>query len=273
MDIRPSTELSDTEKLLRHALQTRKAAEECMWANIFNSAIKGNEWFKDQAVEPAGGAANYTYLYYIFRALNDMHPRRILEFGLGQSTRLVSQYAAFYKDSHALIVEQSREWYESFRHKFDESNTEMVFLEAASREMTDAEKEHVLKVCAENRHFVFSEGLPKVFPDYSYYVDIENNQRLLSEKYDLVLIDAPGPLNWRQEVFGRRDILSLTGNLADEFVILIHDTDRYAQLVLASDLIDILEKERQVELSYYTKMGFKSTTVIASPKYAYLVTS
>ena len=60
MDIRPSTELSDTEKLLRHALQTRKAAEECMWANIFNSAIKGNEWFKDQAVEPAGGAANYS---------------------------------------------------------------------------------------------------------------------------------------------------------------------------------------------------------------------
>lgn len=273
MDLRPSTELGDTEKLLRHALQTRRAAEECMWANIFNSAIKGNEWFKDQAVEPAGGAANYTYLYYIFKALNDIHPQRVLEFGLGQSTRLVSQYAAFYKEAHALIVEQSCEWYEIFRHKIDESNTEMVFLETATREMTEDEKEHVLKVCAENRHFVFSEGLPKVFPAFSYYVDIAKNQRLLSEKYDLVLIDAPAPLNWQQESFGRRDILSLTGNLSEEFVILIHDTDRYAQLVLASDLIDTLEKERQIKLSYYTKMGFKSTTVIASPRYAYIVTS
>lgn len=72
------------------------ALEEIRWGQIYNSTIAGSEWLKDQSVSPGRWAVGYNYLYILYRILNDVKPTNILELGLGQSTKLMAQYAAFY---------------------------------------------------------------------------------------------------------------------------------------------------------------------------------
>jgi hypothetical protein len=54
-------------------------------AQFFRGTIEDCEWLKYRSFSPGGWAMDNAALYTLFRILNDVKPKNILEFGLGQS--------------------------------------------------------------------------------------------------------------------------------------------------------------------------------------------
>lgn len=69
---------------------------EILWANAFHDTIIDSEWLKSKTFSPGRWGVGYQYLYVLYRVLNEIKPRNILELGMGQTTRMIGQYAAYY---------------------------------------------------------------------------------------------------------------------------------------------------------------------------------
>ena len=162
-----------------------KLQSEVLWANIFSSTIRGSEWLSDSiSLSPGRAALGYPALYALYRILNDVHPRNILEMGLGQSTKLISSYMdniGKTEDYHHYVVEHNKSWIDFFMSTFEVSNrTEIVNLPAVHEAMD---------VPGNNGKDVF------------HYDGFE--QALGDKKFDLILIDGPNG----SEVYSRVDII------------------------------------------------------------------
>ena len=82
-------------------------------AEVFHDRIQDSPWFVRQKLSPGNYAVDYGFLKTLYNVLSAMRPENILEFGLGQSSKLVHQYAAHYR-ANALTCENSDEWIEFF---------------------------------------------------------------------------------------------------------------------------------------------------------------
>ena len=69
--------------------QQGRILEEIHKAEIFSSTIADSEWLKFKSFSPGGWAADYGLLYTLYRVLNGMRPQNVLEFGLGQSSKMI----------------------------------------------------------------------------------------------------------------------------------------------------------------------------------------
>ena len=118
---------------------------EIMWACIFNNAIDTETWLKNKSFYPGRWAIGYPVLYVLYRILNEVKPKSILELGLGQSTKMITQYAAAYEDVKHYVVEHDDEWIHFFeRDTAVSANTEIVKLD---REMKTKPKfDHIADV-------------------------------------------------------------------------------------------------------------------------------
>ena len=115
--------------------------DELYWAQVYNSTIQNSAWLGDKSVSPGRWAIGYNYLYVLYRILDDIRPTRILELGLGQSTKVIGQYAMRCNASERVdhvVVEHDDEWAQFFfrRNKPLCQNTKVVTLP-----LIDIEKE------------------------------------------------------------------------------------------------------------------------------------
>ena len=76
-----------------------------IWAEIFNNVISNSSWLTNKSFSAGRWAVGYQYLYVVYRILNEVRPKNILELGLGQSTRLFGQYAASDVEVQHIVVE------------------------------------------------------------------------------------------------------------------------------------------------------------------------
>lgn len=58
---------------------------------------------------PAGGAADYKLIYLLGRVLSELRPPSVLEFGAGETTKLLSTYAS-HSGARAVTVEHDSSW-------------------------------------------------------------------------------------------------------------------------------------------------------------------
>ncbi|WP_221394279.1 hypothetical protein [Dyadobacter sp. NIV53] len=144
--------------------RSEKKTDETNWSIIFNSAISGSTWFKKQSLYPGRWAAGYPFLYILFRVYNDIKPRNILEFGLGETSKLSYQYHEASVGSKLTIIEQDQNWLNFFSNTIHNvvPNTILLNLEYKSIEGFETK---------------VYEGLL---------------QKLNSEKFDFILVDGPG---------------------------------------------------------------------------------
>lgn len=145
-------QISEENKRLSDALernkdkinQTMRIAEEATWAAIFNNTIGQSNWLQNKTFSPGRWAVGYPALYVIYRVLNEISPKRILEIGLGQSTRMIGQYAAAHTGVKHLVVEHDPEWISFFSNDFSLSNqTKIVQL---SRKMVKHKESDAVRV-------------------------------------------------------------------------------------------------------------------------------
>lgn len=197
------------ERSRREAANASRRASEAVWAEIFNNTIAGSTWLKDVSFSPGRWAVGYPYLYVMYRVLNEMRPKHILELGLGQSTRMIAQYAAAFDDVEHIVVEHDPEWIQFFCNSFQlPANSKIVPLELEMVPYKEAEAVRVYK------------GFEQAFS---------------GQKFDFISVDAP--LGSDMKLYSRIDILKIIPDaLKDSFSILIDDYMRIGEQNLVDEL-------------------------------------
>jgi ribosomal protein RSM22 (predicted rRNA methylase) len=107
------------ERVRWQSMESTRYASEAVWAETFNNTIAGSTWLKNTAFAPGRWAAGYPVLYVMYRVLNEVRPKRILELGLGQSTRMIAQYAASHEGVEHFVVEHDPDWIAFFQNDFE----------------------------------------------------------------------------------------------------------------------------------------------------------
>lgn len=217
----------------------RKKTDEITWSAIFNSAIIDSSWFKIKSLNPGRWAAGYPMLYILYRVYNDIKPKSILEFGLGETSKLSYQYHEAFPESELTIIEQDQNWLNFFSKNIHNVIPNTVLLDIEYRNVNG-------------------------FETKTYDGLIE---KVKGKKFDFILVDGP----WGSDHFSRYQVVDLAENdhLADKFVIIIDDYDRKGEQETASKLREILKSKgiTFVEEAYH---GIKSTLLICSGSYKFL---
>ena len=222
---------------------------EILWANLYHDAIIESEWLKDKTISPSGSlgmAVGYNFVYPLYRILDEMHPKNILETGLGQSTRLTAQYAGYYKATHS-VVEHDPNWAKFFLESF--------------KGMSDYSKLYVTPL-----YMADHEGIPyyayqnfeKILNHIAYLTNVEGGY----PKFDFIVIDGPFGGGKR----ARRDIIAFIPQcLNDDFVIMIDDCGRPGEIHLCNQIQSILQSNGiKFASTQYSASGINKVGIITS---------
>lgn len=218
--------------------EIRNINKEILWAETFNNTVSGSEWLKDKSFSPGRWAVGYQYLYAVYRILNTVKPKKILELGLGQSTKLLSQYAKANKVVKHIVVEHDQEWIDFYKKENEVAeNTEILKIEREYRKYKNDDKVLAFKEFKEN---------------------------LKGQKFDFISIDAP--LGANAKIYARVDVLEILPEcLEKDFVMVIDDYNRKGEKNTVNEIERIL-KEHNISYCKGIYYGEKECMVISSEK-------
>lgn len=211
---------------------------EILYAQRFNNTIIDSHWLKYQNFSPGGWAVDYSFLFILFKILNCMRPSSVIEFGLGQSSKMIHQYASYYKKD-AITIEHDKDWVDFFQK--------------------DKEGDYHINIKLMNLEMINYKGT-----ETRTYAEIEKN--CVGNKYDLIVVDGP----FGSEHYSRSQIINLAkDNLARTFCVIIDDTNRIGEKETISELFTVLES-RKIEYLHKTYKSIKSFTVVCSKDLRFL---
>lgn len=220
----------------------KNTVKETLWAQIFNSTIAQSSWLEKTDFSPGRWAVGYNYLYVMYRLLNGTKPHSILELGLGQSTKMISQYADHTDGVTHHVVEQDQEWIGFFNQEFRLSRkTQVVCL--PTREISFLEDDRTLVYDGFQKKF---EGL----------------------KFDFISIDGPG--HSRSTLYRRVDLLEIIPDcLGERFVMLFDDTNQ-ATCKKSLQLIEEKLHESGIPFCKGVYAGEKEIILLCDPSQQFL---
>ena len=215
---------------------SNKQFKELYYANLLHDTISNSNWLKDKSFSLHGWAANYSFIYMLYRILDVARPMHILEMGMGQTSRLTSQYIANCNLNATLdIIENDAGWIATYKPQLAQGENIKVHL-------CDLE--------------LFKDGKSEC-RKYKYLSDITKDT-----KYDLIIIDGP----WgAKQTLPRSNILDLinNGNLSDDFIIIFDDAERTGEQNTIVNTHALL-KEKNVEYLTFKRNGIKTQQILAS---------
>ena len=169
-----------------------------------------------------------------------MRPSNVIEFGLGQSSKMIHQYASYYKND-AVTIEHDQDWVDFFQN--DKQGDYHINIKLMDLEMINYKE-------VETRT----------------YAEIEDY--CIGNKYDLIVVDGP----FGSEHYSRPQIINLAkDHLAKTFCVIIDDTNRIGEEETVSELFAVLES-RKIEYCHKTYKSIKSFTVVCSRDLRFLTT-
>ena len=202
LDSMKEEQLRFAQNLMKCQEETYRYAKENNWGFVFNNAIADSKWIKKQSFSFGRWAIGYPCAYVLFRVLDEIKPRKILELGLGQSTRLLGQYADNEQDVEHLVIESDHRWIDLFK------SNDMI---CRSSEIVPCG----WKFCSyKNVKNI------RVFEDF--------DKKIAGRRFDLIMIDAP--IGGDMKEFSRIDVLlNLPDCIGESFVIIMDDADRQGE--------------------------------------------
>ena len=230
-----SAEIEKVNKILCNTQETINKASEVIWGQIFNNTITGSKWLTDKTFSPGRWAVGYQFLYVLYRVLNEVRPRKILELGLGQTTRMISQYAEADSQVSHKVVEHDIKWEAFFKRDFVlSSQTEIIQLP-------------LIEKCYQDDKLYAYQGFKEMFSD---------------NKFDFISID--GPFGFLSKDYARMDILELLPNcLEKSFVIMIDDYNRDGEQNTIKLIKQILDNA-SIKYAFGKYEGQKHMAIITS---------
>lgn len=228
--------------LQNHIFSLYGCQREILWAEIFNNTISASSWLKNKSFSAGRWAVGYPYLYVLYRILDEIKPKNILELGLGQSSKMISQYADHNSDVSYQVVEHDLHWINFFSKNFTlTKNINIVNLAFTYENYKKAINVRVYEKFAEN------------FGD---------------KQFDLISIDAP--IAGDMKDYARIDVIKILPNsLAENFVIMLDDVNRIGEQNTLSEIIDKLQQNNITHhVGIYS--GEKDSVIICSEKLKFL---
>lgn len=228
--------------LTRGLIMNRQVSNEILWANIFHDTIKNSEWLHNQPFSPGRAAIGYPTLYALYRILDEFRPQRILEMGLGQSTKMIGSYVKWQekqgKKCQHFVVEHDASWIDFFVNSFELSpNTQIVQLDL-NKVRIDTEDGNETEV---NMYDNFAE-------------------RFRGEKFDLLFIDGP----FGSPIYSRIDIIDILPECLNEsFIFMLDDAERRGEQNTLKMIANVL-REGGIDYAQNYYSGVKSTAIITS---------
>lgn len=169
-----------------------------------------------------------------------MHPERILEFGLGQSSVMLCKYKEYFPETSLTTIEHDPEWINYFT--------------AIHSELDLQSQIHQLPL----------ECKKELFGQRTTYQNLE--QVISSKKFNFILIDGPIGSFFHSRI----QILDLIPNhLASSFVILFDDAERIGEKQTIHKVRRKLSKANIPFLSGYYE-GYKSQQLLCSYDWKFL---
>jgi len=221
--------------------EIRLNARESLWADIFHDTVVDSNWLIKKNFSLGRAAIGYNFAYVLYRILDEIHPKNILELGLGQSTHMIVQYIKYAGEKH-ICVEQDEQW-----EIFWKNNHELP-IGSKLMVMSTIEKQY--------------KG-----DNVLIYSDFE---QLKKEKFDLILID--GPLQLDSNNYRRIDILSILPScLMEKWCIIFDDFNRIQEKNTVYDVKDCLIN-MNIEFCEGIYKGKKDIFVLASKDLKYITT-
>jgi hypothetical protein len=217
-----------------------KMIKEVYNANIFHSTINNSPWLKDKSFSPGRWAVDYSCLYVMYRLLNDMRPQNIVEFGVGQSTRMLQQYAKFH-NSQIVSFESDPEWVYFLKNSVNTLDDSLISL---------VELEKI--IYNDHEALRFKSG---------FIVRIEG-------KVDFIFLDGPKG----SKRYSRSQILDIIPNKINEsnFCFLIDDSQRIGEKDTINEIFNVL-KRNNIDYLSTEFIGETNQTLICSPNNLYLL--
>ncbi|KZX12187.1 hypothetical protein [Methanobrevibacter curvatus] len=219
-----------------------KISSESNYANVFNSTVIGSKWLKKQNFALVNSAANYSFFYGLFRILDEMKPKNILELGLGQTTKMTAQYVYNSDEEIKLtVIDSDQSWINNFSKNLTLNRNTNIF-------QVNMEE---CQTSSGNKNFRY-----------------ENFENLIKkDQFDLIIID--GPIGFNQK-YPRTNILNIIENhLKEEFIIILDDYDRQGEKNTSQKIKDKLNNKN---IKYDTKIfrGLKHQIVFFTQKYFFI---
>lgn len=190
-----------------------KCQHEVLKANLFRDTICDSEWLQYKNFSLGGWAVDYGLMYTLYKVLNNVKPKNVLEFGLGQSSKMLHQYGSYYTDAKVLTCEHNSEWIDFFKVEINgryQLNIKLLGLQ--------------------HRNYKGFETLV-----YEGLDDVRNDQ-----KYDLILVDGP----FGSEHYSRSQLIDLVqNNLSERFCVIMDDYERIGEQETVSEIKNILDSK------------------------------
>lgn len=224
----------------RLLITNNKLLRELDWANVFNNTIKGSEWFNNHSISPGRWAVGYSFLYVLYRILNDVKPLKILEFGLGQSTKMLHAYANWNNKATIKTIDSSIDWINYYDKSNMPQNCEIAYVEE-----------------------LFIEYKGKNTRSLKEFKDL-----ITDEKYNLILIDAP----IGSEHYSRPQIIKLVENNLDleNFCIIIDDYQRQGEKETTEEL-KLVFNNLNIKYEMVVYQSEKDFTLFVTPNLKFLL--
>ena len=233
--------LENQRSILKFLDEYKRQNNELIKANIFNSSIVDSNWLKYKNFSPGNWAVDYSLLYTLFRILSDYEPKNIIEFGLGQSSKLIHQYGNFFTDVNAITIEHDIKWLDYFKNHINDS--------------------YPLSVIQKELKAIKYKGNETL--SYSGMDDV-----LKDKKYDLILIDG----TYGSKNYSRPHILNyLPECLTNSFCIILDDYNRLGEKETNNEILDILNYNNIDHLNAIN-LGIKEHSLICSSDLSFLTT-
>ena len=173
--------------------------KELNYAHLLHDGMRESTWLKNQTFDLHNWAANYSFIYLLFRILDKIEPRNILEFGLGQTTKLTTQYIVHKNPkAHLNVCEHSLDWIKIYQ--------------------PDLPKHEHIRI--NHLDLEYFDYWRKKNDKYAGLLELVGNK-----KFDLIIVD--GPVGGGKNL-PRSNVVDLVGhgNLAKNFVIIFDDAER-----------------------------------------------
>lgn len=216
--------------------------QELNYADLLHDSIHQSNWLKDKTFSLFGWAANYSFIYLLFRTLDQVCPSNILEFGLGQTTKLTSQYIVNKNPSAQLnICEHNQDWINIYK-----------------KELAKSENIKINHLDLE-----FFEYDNKQNDKYKNIIQVTKNQ-----KFDLIIVDGPVGGGKNLPRSNIHDLIK-NDNLANDFIIIFDDAERKGEQETIRVTKDLLT-EKNIQFSTFSRNGIKNQFIITSPSREFL---
>lgn len=219
-----------------------KVSRENYWANVFRNATQSHPWINQLSLNVGRWAASYSLLYILFRVLNEAKPTNILEFGLGESTKVFNAYKESVKpEACCVTVEHDQTWIDQ---KLRTEGLQHVQLVKADLGEIEVNSQTTLG-----------------------YSNLTESLGRMDKKFNLVLVDGP----FGSDAYSRPDILDIIkADLLDtSFVIIMDDFERAGERQTV-DLIKQLLTDKEIPHCVGEYSGDKGQVLITVPELQFL---